>query len=369
MRRQGAFARDLALVAALFMASPSALAAPAKRHKPKHAAPAAADTAPAASDDDATAKPPSDAPAQRDDKAEVKPEASAAEKLDDDAPAKAADTPRLKPSAPVASEAPLKSESEAPGDHDDEALGRREAARVAAGRVEVAALVSGDVGSRHFTYSDPVGRLLAPYRLPIAPMASFGLEAYPLASSNVPVLRDLGFRGRISRALGLGSKTPDGTPIDTSWTRFGGELRERLLVPGSHPFELGIDVGADASYFVMSTTTKVGALLPTARSISLRFGFDARLVVAGRFSLLAGGAYLAPTSAGEIYERFRRAHVGGIDSDFGFALGLIPGLEARLTGRYTRYFASFRPRLGDPAVAGGALDEQLQFGLGMRYAH
>ena len=36
---------------------------------------------------------------------------------------------------------------------------------------------------------------------------------------------------------------------------------------------------------------------------------------------------------------------------------------------YTRYVAAFKPVIGDQIVAGGALDEQLQFGLGVRYAH
>jgi len=96
---------------------------------------------------------------------------------------------------------------------------------------------------------------------------------------------------------------------------------------------------------------------------------DGRLLLAGRFSAILGIAYLAVTSPGEIYERFRDSHVSGIDGDLGFALAIVPGLEARLGGRYTRYFASFEPKVGDPYVAGGALDEQLQVGLGVRYAH
>jgi hypothetical protein len=140
-------------------------------------------------------------------------------------------------------------------------------------------------------------------------------------------------------------------------------------VPGPHALELGIYGGADASYFVLSTSTKVAALLPTARAVSLRFGFDARLLVAWRLSLLVGGAYLDTTSPGEIYDRFRHPRVAGVDTDFGCALALTPGFEAQLTGRYTRYFATFKPVVGDIDVAGGALDEQVQFGLGVRYAH
>jgi hypothetical protein len=208
-----------------------------------------------------------------------------------------------------------------------------------------------------------------PYRLPIAPMASFGLEAYPWASSNVPVLRDLGFRGRISQGFALSSQTPQGDKIDTSWTRFGGDVRERILVPGPHAFELGICVGLDASYFGMETATPIPALLPAARTVAVRLGLDARLLVAGRFSVLLGAAYLITTSPGEIYERFRSSSVFGLDGELGAVFGIVPGLEARVTGRYTRYVASFKPVIGDLIVAGGALDQQLQFGLGVRYAH
>jgi hypothetical protein len=273
------------------------------------------------------------------------------------------------PAPPSETVVPVRPDPEPLANRDVEALGRREAARMAAGRIEVSVSASADVGSRHFQYSDPVGRLPAAYRLPIAPMASFGLEAYPWASSNVPVLRDLGFRGRISQGFALRSQTPDGVEIETSWTRFGGEVRQRIFVPGTHATELGVYVGADASYFGMKTASALPALLPAARTIAVRLGFDARLLVAGRLSLLFGGAYLVTTSPGEIYDRFRAPRVFGVDGELGAALGILPGLEARLTGRYTRYVASFKPIIGDQVVAGGALDEQLQFGLGVRYAH
>ena len=240
---------------------------------------------------------------------------------------------------------------------------------MAAGRIAVAVSASADLASRQFTYSDPVGPLPVTYLLPFAPMASFGLETYPFASSYMPVLRDLGFRGRISQGFALSSETPQGVTIETSWTRFGGEVRQRFFAPGPHAMELGVYVGADASYFGMNTTTPLPALLPAARTTAVRLGFDARLLVAGRVSLLWGAAYLVTTSPGEIYDRFRSPSVFGVDGELGAALGLVPGLEARLIGRYTRYVASFKPIIGDQIVAGGALDEQLQFGLGVRYAH
>jgi hypothetical protein len=371
MRRSCLVARGLSMAAAVLIASP-AVAAPARHQKPRHDAPAkktkgkpAADTddqpAPTA-DDEAPAKPPETPIKLEEDPA---PPSAARSKPAQKPPADAAQSAN----APIEPEAPLEPESRASDDREAAALGRREAARIAAHRIEVAVSASVDVGNRRFTYSDPVGRLLAPYRLPVAPMLSFGVEAYPWASTELPVLRDLGFRGRLSRALAVDSNTPQGGTIETSWTRFGGELRERVLVPGQHPFELGVFGGADGSYFGMSTKSKIPALLPAARTVSLRFGADARLLVTGRLSLMLGSAYLFTTSSGEIYDQFRGTHVAGVDGDLGCVLGIVPGLEARLTARYTRYFATFKPALGDPNVAGGALDEQMQFGLGARYAH
>jgi hypothetical protein len=362
------FARGLPWAFALFITTSAAAAASGKRHKPHATATRAPPSVPATHDDTPT----TDVPAlSAEDPAAAPSHESASQSAAPAAPATPPEPPE--PEHPPVRKAdgavPLALDDESLRSRDNLALGVREAARLSDGRIEVAVSSSVDVASRHFSYSDAIGPLLVAYRLPIAPMASFGLEAYPLASTGLHVLRDLGFRGRISRAFATDSKTPQGIGIDTSWTRLSGELRERVLVPGPHAFELGIDIGADASYFLMSTKQPVAALLPSARSISARLGFDARLLAAGKFSFLLGAAYLVTASPGEIYDRFRRAHVAGVDGDFGCALGLLPSLEARLTARYTRYFATFKPEPGDPAVAGGALDQQLQLGLGVRYAH
>ncbi|HEX2674668.1 MAG TPA: hypothetical protein VHM25_27520 [Polyangiaceae bacterium] len=367
MRPSFLFARGLAWLAALVFASSAASAAPKRgKAKPKKPVPAAAESFAPAETEKTPPKPEETAP---------KPDESALSKPEPAAPP-APEAKDVTPAASASAEAggALASDSPTPDTEGatkpaHAALGKREAARLAAGRTEVGVYASIDIGNRRFKYSDPIGNALRPYSLAIAPMLSFGLEAYPLATLDVPVLRDLGFRGRFSRAFAVDSTTPEGATIDTTWTRFGGELRERLLIPGRHPLELGAFFGADASYFEMSSASKVGALLPSARTISLRFGLDGRVLVAGRFSTELGFAYLAVTSPGAIYKRFRDPDVAGIDGNLGCVLAVMPGLEARLVGRYTRYFATFHPEVGDPYVAGGALDEQLQVGLGVRYAH
>lgn len=262
--------------------------------------------------------------------------------------------------APIAQAAPPDAYTE---------LGRREAERIASGRSLVAVSASVDIGSRHFEYSDSVGGGYAPYTQPVAPMLSFGVEAYPAAASGIPVLRDLGLRGRVSRGFGFDSNTPQGAVLETSWTRFGGELRERLIAPGPHRLEVGLLVGMDANYFGIEADRPVPALLPAARTVALRFGADGELLLAWRLSMLLGAAYLHVTSAGEIYDQFRDDHLAGFDGNLGFSIALGYGVDLRLIGRYTRYFASFDPELGDRRVAGGALDQLLQVGLGARYAY
>jgi len=273
---------------------------------------------------------------------------------------------KLVPHPPAETEAPPTVVA-ADGFGDDLELGRREAARLARGRIEVAVSIGIDVGRRQFTYSDPIGEPPRPYLLAAAPLATFGLEIYPLASTLIPVLCDIGFRGRVSRAFALDSSTTNGVPLDNSWTRFTGEVRGRVLARRTR--ELGVAAGIDATYFDLGTHTDVGALVPSARTLSFRLGADGRVRVARRVSLLAGGAWLAPITRGEIYEHFRRPRVAGIDAELGVAIALTPGSEVRLGGRYTRYFASFDPQVGDPAVAGGALDQQTQMGVALRYAH
>jgi hypothetical protein len=354
------------LVTAL-LAAPCPASARHRKHNPKRAAPAAQQAKPegAAPEadqgaiDNENAEAPESAPAAPEPRAEL-PRARAI-------PAQAPDDGTASPPRPppAATAAALVSA----GDAGALALGRREAARLAAGRIEVAAALGLDVGRRQFTYSDPIGAVPRPYLLAAAPLATFELEVYPLASAGIPILRDLGLRGRVSRAFALGSTTTSGAPLDNSWTRFTGELRGRVLVPGWHGLQLGVSAGVDASYFELATEADVGALVPSARTLSVRAGADARVRLAGRLSLLAGGAYLATISRGAIYDQFRRPRVAGVDGELGLAIALGAGLEGRLAGRYTRYFASFDPEVGDAAVAGGALDQQTQLGVALRYAH
>jgi len=381
-------ARAACLLGVLCWLSP-AVAAPAKHRRRGHASPSKSEPKAVPADD---AAPPADTlppdsagpPAEPSPAAGQPPWAARAEQPPSNRARAAAEDGAAAPGegpAPRTTRAPPAAEPEAPvlatsrrGRESEPAtaeleVGRRELARLAASRTEVAVMAGLDVGRRDFTYSDPIGDLPQSYRLAAAPLATVGMDVYPFASTGVPLLQDLGVRGRFSRAFAIASSTTQGARLETSWTRFGGDLRERILFPASRLREVGIAIGVDADDFALHTDHDVGALVPEARTVALRIGADGRLFVAGRVSLLAGAGYLFTLTRGQIYDRFRSPKVAGVDGDVASSVRLTASLDLRIGVRYTRYFASFVPQVGDALVAGGALDQQFQAGVGVRYAH
>jgi len=363
----------------MFLLSPAALAAPARHHKRGHQPSSSkpdtkqdttpdrpADVSPSGERPDTlppdSAGPPAEAPPAPDGEGAPAPVAAvsarpatppvAVEASSDNTPVRSARPPRAAEPSDV-----------------ELVLGRLEAQRLADGRSEVAVMASLDVGRRDFTYSDPIGAPPQAYHLAAVPLATVGMDVYPFASTGIPGLQDVGVRGRFSRAFAVGSSTTQGAHLDTRWTRFGGELRQRFLFRTPRFKELGVAAGVDADDFDLQTDHDVGALVPSARTVCLRFGADGRVFLTDRVSVLFGAGYLVALSRGQIYDRFRAPKVAGVDGDATVSLRLTTALELRLAGRYTRYFASFAPQVGDALVAGGALDQQFQVGLGVRHAH
>src|SRR4051812_11105557 len=155
------FARGLGLAFALTTASPLALGATPRHKKPGAAKPAKAK--PTKADDDA-------APVKLEEEPETKP-APQPEPAATEAPkpAEPEPEPESKQLTPAAEAAPAIESSDTTPDQEAAALGRRELARLAAGRVAVSVALSAGVVARSFSYSDPVGYALAPYHLPAAP--------------------------------------------------------------------------------------------------------------------------------------------------------------------------------------------------------
>ena len=131
---------------------------------------------------------------------------------------------------------------------------------------------------------------------------------------------------------------------------------------------LGVDAGIDYLQFKFDSTGPIDGSVPSVTYVSLRGGVDARIPF-WRMALLLDVGLDGPLSAGAVYTRFRDPKVGGLELGVGLSLTLGAGFELRLHGDYTRYFSKFHPLVGDPYVAGGALDEFYGFGLGVAYAY
>jgi hypothetical protein len=227
-----------------------------------------------------------------------------------------------------------------------------------------------DVGGRRFDYKDPLpeqaGALRSHSIFGMVGLAVSG-SVYPLALSGTKILRDLGVTFDGSHAFGVTSKLQGGTQVGSTYDRYDIGLRGRFRTGGPTAPVVGVGGGyARRTFGFAATPPNLDGSLAAVSYSQLRGGLDARFPV--RIAAIVVGAdYLAPLSAGIVEGRFRGASVGGIDARVGVSVRLVASIEARFLASYARYFYSFKPAVGDPYVAGGALDEFFSLALGAAY--
>ncbi|WP_437692435.1 hypothetical protein [Sorangium sp. So ce176] len=232
------------------------------------------------------------------------------------------------------------------------------------------ALFSVEVGvefiGRWFDYSDPRTNNLRPYSVFGQPALSIAGEVYPLASTNIAVLKGLGITAGYARALGLNSAVGDGDPISTTYQRINLGLRERLSI--GEASQLGISAGLRFLTFDIEAPADLARTVPNVSYTLFRAGLDGRFPV-GPVALALGAEYLLPLSSGSVYERFTGASVQGIGAMAGLMIPVATGVEARVLVEYARFFSSFQPEQGDPYIAGGAIDQYLGLRLAGAYVY
>ncbi|AUX41941.1 hypothetical protein SOCE26_033660 [Sorangium cellulosum] len=219
---------------------------------------------------------------------------------------------------------------------------------------------------RWFDYSDPVTLNLRPYGVFGQPALSISGEIYPLASTDIPVLKGLGITAGYARALGLNSAVEGSDPIPTTYQRLNVGLRERIAL--GEASVLGISAGLRLLTFNIDASGELARTVPNVSYTLLRGGLDARVPV-GPVALAFGADYLMPLSSGDVYERFAGASVQGIGVMGGVIVPIASGIEGRLLLDYARFFSSFSPAVGDEYVAGGATDQYLGIRLAGAYVH
>lgn len=97
-----------------------------------------------------------------------------------------------------------------------------------------------------------------------------GLELRPLAQEN-DLSRGLFIRGEFASAVGLGTLSPSGSPVDTQFWRVGGDLG--YLLPVGPAVEVGLAFGAGYDAYDLGTNTE----FPSVDLIYLRPALRGRL--------------------------------------------------------------------------------------------
>ncbi|WP_437757124.1 hypothetical protein [Sorangium sp. So ce1389] len=219
---------------------------------------------------------------------------------------------------------------------------------------------------RWFDYSDPRTQNLRPYSVFGQPAISVSAELYPLASTDIAVLKGLGITAGYARALGLNSAVGGGDPVSTTYERINLGLRERLSI--GEASVLGISAGLRFLTFEIDAPADLARTVPNVSYTLFRAGLDGRFPV-GPIALGLGAEYILPLSSGPVYDRFTGASVQGIGALAGVMIPVATGIEARLLVEYARFFSSFQPEQGDPYIAGGAIDQYLGLRLAGAYVY
>lgn len=215
--------------------------------------------------------------------------------------------------------------------------------------------------SRRFDYTDDVYGFLRPYTLPAGPAVSFDVRYFPGRHFTNGVGSKFGVDVRFDRSFGIRSERDDLLSYDTvhriyeisamfRWM-FGRHALIGSFGYGNHAFELRNVRGASPG---LNTTPD----LPNVGYSYLRYGVETRIAPKQRLGLAGGLAYLQVLDAGGIQSDpwFPRSHAGGIALHADLVLALPRHWEIRAGIEHRRYFHSMNVRVGDPFIAGGALD-------------
>ncbi|WP_147443888.1 hypothetical protein [Corallococcus sicarius] len=252
--------------------------------------------------------------------------------------------------------------------------------------VRRAPLVEGAVGLRLFgrslRYKDDVFGVLRPYTLgldvggfplPGAPQVAADLTVYPLARLSDGALARLGLTGALDQSFGLKSTGSNGAvsypTVAREWQAglryvapFGQADRYGFEVTGTYGMNtFRVDPVNDERPLDLPNVEykTAGLTLGLRAALSEKFDFNFRL------------GYLHPLSAGELNSDtwFPNASMGAVTGSATVAYRLNRFADVRLKADLRRYFFKFNPDVGDPYIAGGAVDQYpgITLQLGFQY--
>ncbi len=213
--------------------------------------------------------------------------------------------------------------------------------------------------SRRLSYRDDIFDALSGYDLPLR-------ESYVVSASAFPLAR-FGVAGRfaVTPTFDTGTSKSDAT-FSTDSRAFSVGVRGRQRVS---KVELvgALDFGEHR--FIINDSDDDEPAIPSVRYRYLRGGAAVNLPLTPSITAAASVGFRWVFAAGEIRTNafFPNASVNGGDAAVRIDYALLSGVRVRLTFDAVRYFYQLDPKLGDPFIAGGAIDQHVGALIGVVY--
>lgn len=219
--------------------------------------------------------------------------------------------------------------------------------------------------SRTLKYEDARTQSLGNYSLGVAPQASLDVRYFPAAHFTAKWPSYFGLDLKAQLALAAASETRTGDKYATWADAYGIGARGRIPF-GKHEASLIVAYGVQRVQFADSRAKP--SPTPDVDYRFARTGAEGDFELKPKLRLGASAAWLWLLAAGEIAssEWFPRTTGSGIEASVFGSYGLTAHLDLVATIGLAHYFFTFHPKKGDPKVAGGATDDFVTGGLGIR---
>lgn len=204
---------------------------------------------------------------------------------------------------------------------------------------------------------------LRPYTLAFGPIGVANVVLFPWLAGKVG---NFGVEAQIQQAFGISSTLPGGQSFGDSVHEYTAGFRYRVLFATTDDVFLSLNLGEDAFTFNGPNRSS----LPTPDTIYhyTRIGTGMHLAISERIGISFGVGYRHINNRGGVQisqDIFPRLTVAGADADIVARYAINEIFEVRAGLEWRRYWYAMNSQVGDPVVAGGAVDQSFIFTAGL----
>lgn len=205
--------------------------------------------------------------------------------------------------------------------------------------------------------------LLHPYSLGLGPIGVANVVAFPWLAGKVG---NFGVEGMIQQGVGIPTVTWNGASYSESVHEYAVGFRYRVPFATTDGIFFSLKVGEDGFTFDGPNRSS----LPTPDTIYhyTRIGTGMHVTIADRIGISFGGGYRYINNRGGSQisqDAFPHLAVSGADANVVARYALSEMFELRAGLEWRRYWYAMHSRVGDPVVAGGAVDQSFAFTAGI----